>query len=97
MYLFAELYNGLRFLATGFFDMKIYQKSMNKYLYIPPFSEHFKIIMTSVIMSEFKCYCIICTTHEENLKLKRAYYNRLLARGYTPGYLYKSFIEPLDR
>ena len=92
-----EFFMGPRFLATGHFDMKVYQKDMNSYLYIPPFSAHTKINYSAVILSELQRYCIFCTTTEDYLTLKQLYYDRLLSRGYTPPDLFDLFTTLLDR
>jgi hypothetical protein len=92
-----EFFKGPRFRATGYFDMKVYQKPMNSYLYIPPFSAHTRINYLSVILSELKRYCIYCTAIEDYLLFKNLYYERLLQRGYSSDDLTDAFATPLDR
>ena len=92
-----EFFKGPRFFLTGYFDTKTYQKPMNSYLYIPPFSAHSKINYSAVILSQLKNYCMYCSSPADYLSLKRVYYDRLLARGYTPKDLIELFELPLDR
>lgn len=92
-----EFFKGPRFLATGHFDTKIYQKPMNSYLYIPPFSAHSKINYSAVILSTLKKYCMFSSADEDYLSQKSLYYNRLLARGYTSKDLLELFELSLDR
>lgn len=92
-----EFFKGPRFLATGYFDTKVYQKPMNSYLYIPPFSAHSKINYTAVILSTLKGYCMYCTSREDYESIKQLYYDRLLARGYIDSDLCNLFNILLDR
>lgn len=97
IFLDIEYFKGPRFLATGLLDTKIYQKTMNNYLYIPPFSAHSKINMTSVIVSMLQRYRMFCNNSDDYISLKQLYYDRLLARGYTRENLLTIFSTNLDR
>ena len=55
-----KLFKDSRFTAHNLFDTVIYQKSMNKYLYIPQFSAH--TIFSSIITAEVKRYRIFCAS-----------------------------------
>jgi hypothetical protein len=92
-----EFFKGPRFLATGYFDSKVYQKELNNYLYIPPFSSHTKVNIKSMLLSELQRYCIYSTENTDFLDLKTLFYDRLLARGYTPLILQSTFLIILDR
>ena len=52
------LKKGIRFQNNGYFDISLFQKHCNKYLYIPPFSYHQKSVFKGFITSELKRYRI---------------------------------------
>jgi hypothetical protein len=84
------LKKGIRFQNNGYFDISLFQKHCNKYLYIPPFSYHQKSVFKGFITSELKRYRIHCSNDSEFAHCKSEFYSRLLARGYN-----KSFLDPL--
>lgn len=62
-----------RFKHYALLDTTLYQKPMNKYLYLPPFSFHRRSVFSSYITSEIKRYCILCSNihdfHDNKYKL----------------------------
>jgi hypothetical protein len=76
---------------------KVYQKPSNKYLYLPPTSNHQSNIMVNVIKQELKRYCLYCTRAVDELSVKMKFYDRLLIRGYSKTYLDPLFSPTLDR
>jgi hypothetical protein len=83
-FLDLELFLGPRYTREKLIDIKIYQKTMNKYLYIPPGSFHVKSIFKAFITNEIKRYRISCTSDEDFLDIKTKFYSRLIAREYVP-------------
>ena len=76
---------------------KVYQKTMNKYLYIPGTSEHPKHMIKNMIRQEIKRYRLYCSDNLDFFKVKNEFKKRLLVRGYTDSYLTPIFIEQFDR
>ena len=89
-FLDLHLFKGPRFRATGVFDLRVHQKSMNLYLYIPFTSFHTEAMKRSFIQTELMRYIRNCSSREDYLELKRIFFQRLRDRGY-PG----SFLAPL--
>ena len=85
-----KIYKGPRFAATGVFDITIYQKEANKYLYIPYFSFHPKENFISFILSEINRYGLCCTNDSDFQAVKILFYQRLIDRAYPI-----DFLEPL--
>jgi hypothetical protein len=76
---------------------KVYQKPSNKYLYLPPTSNHQHNIMVNVIKQELKRYCLYCSRREDEISFKIKFYDRLLQRGYSKTYLDPLFSPTIDR
>ena len=94
---------------TGIFlDMKLalvnnhiisdlYQKPINKYQYLPPFSNHSSKLLHSIIVQEIRRIRLLCSTDtsfEEKLAL---YKHRLIARGYKNDQINNLFNNPPSR
>ena len=84
-----KLFKGPRFTSSNLFDTSVYQKPMNKYLYIPQFSAHSNF--SSMVISELKRYRTFCTSDSDYNTVKDLFFNRLLARGYNPQDLHTWF------
>jgi hypothetical protein len=69
---------------------KLYQKEINKYLYIPPMSNHPNSLLTNIIIQELKRYCLFCSNKTDFQEIADKFKIRLLNRGYT-----KDFLSPL--
>jgi hypothetical protein len=69
---------------------KLYQKEINKYLYIPPMSNHPISLLSNIIIQELKRYCLFCSDNQDFRDLADKFKIRLLNRGYT-----KDFLAPL--
>lgn len=69
----------------------IYQKPMNKYLYIPPSSAHPPQLLRNIIRQEIMRYKLLCSEEEDFTKVKQAFFQRLLQRGYSIQYLESIF------
>jgi hypothetical protein len=85
------VYKGERFKATGVLDIKVYQKPMNKYLYLPFKSYHTRKTKTGFITSELKRYILKSSDIQSYLVIRGEFYKRLRARGYPPSFLLPIF------
>jgi hypothetical protein len=65
----------------------LYQKPMNKYLYLPPTSAHKIHIMKSVIRREIFRYRLYCSNDSDFMKILVQFRIRLIDRGYQRTYL----------
>jgi hypothetical protein len=77
-----KIFKGTRFTESNLFDTIIYQKPMNKYLYIPQFSAHSNF--SSIVIAELKRYRIFCSSDVDYQTIRDLFFTRLLARGYNP-------------
>jgi hypothetical protein len=87
------IYKGPRFRNKGVLDVKVYQKEVNNFLYIPYSSFHSKQVKASFIFTEMDRYA----THNSNYKVykevKHKFFKRLRARGYPPHFLHTVFAK----
>lgn len=90
-FLDLELFKGPRFLSSGVFDMRLYQKAMNKYLYIPYKSFHTAPMKHSFIYTELIRYIRNNNNIEDYVRVKWEFYKRLRERGYPPYFLLPTF------
>lgn len=86
-YLDLEIYKGKRFKSLNILDIKVHQKSMNMYLYIPYRSFHTQHNKSGLIKTELIRYIRISSSFDDYLKTKKALYTRLIARGYPIKFL----------
>lgn len=84
------LFKGKRFQAEGIFDMRVHQKKMNLYLYIPFDSHHTPAAKRSFIQTELMRYIRNSSDMQDYLQLKQLFFQRLRARGYP-----SLFLEPV--
>ena len=93
------LYKGERFAATGRFDLKVHQKLLNKYLYIPFRSYHTIAMKKSFITTELKRYIRNSSSCSNYVTIKSLFYDRLRDRSYPVTFLNTIFnsIHYLDR
>lgn len=73
----------IKIVESGLITYKIYQKPMNKYLYIPPTSAHSKACLDNFILNELQRYSLFNKDTSTSTGLKQTFFNRLLDRGYT--------------
>jgi hypothetical protein len=76
--------------------MNLYQKRINKYLYIPPTSNHPPHIMKNVIREELKRYRLLCEDDTDYTLMKERFRVRLLNRGYSETYLDDVYRDATD-
>jgi hypothetical protein len=62
--------------------IKIYQKPMNRYLYIPQFSHHQPSVFSSFILSEIRRYRLSCSLDSDFESTCKEFKIRLSVRGY---------------
>lgn len=70
---------------------KIFQKPLNKYSYIPPFSKHPPATIRGFIKGEIIRYHRLSTLDKDFKEIKNLFYQRLLQRGYTENFLKEIF------
>jgi hypothetical protein len=81
---FLDLTFTVRATTTGSrIDVSLYQKPMNRYLYIPPFSYHQRSVFTSFVFAEIRRYRLSCSDDLEFFQICEQFHHRLIARGYT--------------
>jgi hypothetical protein len=97
IFLDLEIYKGTRFNKEGKFDLKVYQKPQNKYLYLTPNSFHSKSVFPAFIVSELNRYRLCCNNDTEFNEVKLAFYKRLVARGYEDTFLSPLFSKHKQR
>lgn len=90
VFLDLAIHKGKRFYESTIFDLRVHQKSMNLYLYIPWNSFHTDAAKQSFIQTELMRYVRNSSDREDYLKIKKVFYVRLRDRGYP-----QSFLRPL--
>lgn len=90
-FLDLHIYKGKRFEATGLFDLRVHQKKMNLYLYIPFLSYHTLAAKKSFIQTELMRYIRNSSDRDDYIALKRIFFQRLRDRGYPQDFLLPLF------
>lgn len=85
------IYKGSRFDEQGIFDLRVHQKSMNLYLYIPYHSCHTDAAKRSFIQTELMRYVRNSSEFDEYWSLKCIFFKRLRDRGYPAAFLNNAF------
>jgi hypothetical protein len=85
------IYKGRRFHSTYIFDLRVHQKKMNLYLYIPYTSLHTDAAKAAFIQTELIRYIRNSSDIEAYIELKRRFYTRLRDRGYPTRFLIPHF------
>jgi hypothetical protein len=88
---------GTQFLATGYLDIEVFQKTLNKYLYLPPTSFHARHIFKSFITGEIKRYRLRCTSDDSFQQMLDKFYIRLRQRGHKHKAIAPLFANPPHR
>ena len=81
------IFKGRRFNTSGHFDISLFQKSCNKYLYLPSFSFHRETIFSGFINSELQRIRLHCTDDIDFFRFKHQFYIHLTHRGYRKHFL----------
>jgi hypothetical protein len=87
------IHKGKRFEQEGRFDLRVHQKKMNLYLYIPYLSYHTEAAKKSWIQAELQRYIRNSSEQDDYVELKMIFYQRLRDRGYPPAFLQPIFNE----
>jgi hypothetical protein len=90
-YMDIEIYKGKDFKTTRILSTRIYQKPLNKFLYIPPFSFHNKHIFKAFIKGELIRYVRFSSSQQDFEKIRCEFFLHLLARKYDVIYLLDVF------
>jgi hypothetical protein len=77
--------------SEGLLNLKLFQKELNKYQYIAPFSGHSPHIFKNFIHNEVRRYRLLCTKDSDFNEMLDLFTKRLQARGYTPAMIDKGF------
>jgi hypothetical protein len=86
-FLDITIFKGKLFKENNRFDIKVFQKPINKYVYLPPTSYHSKNVF-KFITGELRRYRIICNNDSDYEEIKTLFRTRLEQRGYNnPTYL----------
>lgn len=85
------IFKGERFLSESIFDIRVHQKKMNLYLYIPFNSFHPLAAKKSFIQTELMRYIRNTSSKEHYEQLKMLFFHRLRDRGYPASFLYPLF------
>lgn len=70
-------------IKNGLLHTNLYQKSMNKYLYIKPTSQHNRKVLINFIRSEISRYRLYCSCRITFYMTCQQFVSRLRQRGYT--------------
>ena len=96
-FLDLTIYKGQRFEDSRIFDIKLFQKPINNYVYLPPFSFHSKNTFRGLVLGELRRYRINCSDDALFLISKDLLFKRLCMRGYAPTSLAPLFSVEFDR
>ncbi len=93
------IFKGKRFNNTNIFDLKVHQKILNNYLYIPYSSFNPIYQKIGTIKTELIRYIRICSSIEYYTEIKRKFFQRLKDRGYPTSFLkkYYNIVQYKDR
>ena len=86
-----HIYKADNFASTGKFDISIFQKKSNKYMYIPAKSGHAKHTIKNFILNELSRYVRYNTVKTSFLRIRNKFYARLRNRGYKKVQLKRLF------
>ena len=90
-FLDLTIYKGKRFQKEGRLDIKIFQKPMNKYLYLPFTTDHPMHCLKSFVTTELQRYVKASSDKSSFLTIAALFYKRLLNRDYPPDILSEWF------
>lgn len=85
------VYKDNDFSVTRRFKVKVFQKDVNKFLYIHRNSFHSKHIFKGFIKGELIRYIRFSSKFEDFCEIRRKFFKRLLLRGYKPQFLLPLF------
>jgi hypothetical protein len=86
-FLDVVIFKGERYNRDHIFDVRVHQKHINRYLYIPSSSFHTKFNKIGWIKAELIRYIRNTSSFDDYMAIKLLFYHRLRARGYRPQFL----------
>jgi len=92
VFLDLTLYKGFRFYTSGHFDLDVYQKPSNKFLFLPYGSHHHPHVFKGWIHGYISRLRLNCTDDARYQLRRQQFYQQLQARGYpedTLSYLFE--------
>lgn len=92
-----EIYKCSEFTKTKKLSTRLYQKPMNKYLFLPYLSHHPKTVFRSWIICYLKRIRILCSNDAIYEQNKNKFKERLLRRGYPTKFINKIFSTVFNR
>lgn len=90
-FLDLHIYKGERFQQQSIVDLRVHQKKLNMYLYIPFRSFHTTAMKKAFILTELMRYIRNSSSFNEYMDLKSKFYQRLRDRGYPNRFLDEIF------
>lgn len=69
----------------------IYQKPINKFQYLSPWSNHKPMVFRNLVSTELRRYRLACSVDVDFYNIRSLFYQRLIVRGYNPKFLAKLF------
>jgi hypothetical protein len=85
------IFKGERFKKNGILDLKVHQKQLNKYLYIPYTSYHTENSKLGFIITELQRYARNSSSRRDFIDIKKLFWTRLRARGFPSHLLTTQF------
>lgn len=87
------IFKGERFISKNILDIKVHQKELNKYLYIPFNSFHSHSLKKGFIKAELIRYIRNSSSFENYVAIRNLFFERLRARGYPATTLVEWFTQ----
>ena len=81
------IYKGEKFYTSGILDFKIFQKDINRYMYIPYKSGHVTHTIKNYVLGEIKRYIRYNSLKLSFLKIRTQFFSRLRNRGFKKVWL----------
>ena len=91
-YMDLYIYKGDKFYESGFLDFKIFQKDINRYMYIPSKSGHTSHTIKNYVFREIKRYIRYNSLKLSFLKIRTQFFSRLRNRGFKKLWLRRIFL-----
>jgi hypothetical protein len=92
-FLDLTIFKGNRFQQTGIMDSRVYQKPLNKYLYLPFKSAHTHAMKRAFIKGELIRYRRNCSSEFDFNNCCKLFFKRLRARGFPHSFLMSAFAQ----
>ena len=90
-WIYIYIYKGDKFFSTGLLDFRIFQKEINRYMYIPAKSGHVSHTIKNYVLGELKRYIRYNSLKLTFLKIRTKFFSRLRNRGFKKVWLRKHF------